>query len=264
MQIVTADFAMSYAEQGTGRPLLLIHGFPLSKAIWEPQFSGLPDTARLLAPDLRGHGESEAIPGPYPMDMLAEDCLTLLDSLGVKQPAVVCGLSMGGYVALSLARNHPNRLAGLILAATRAGADSAEGKTNREKLAARVRENGIQPVIEAMLPKMLSPRTYDTNPALVEQVRGIMEETSPEGAVAALLGMRDRPDSTPLLGRLDLPALIVHGADDQIIPVAEAEAMHAAIKGSRLEILPNAGHLLNMEQAGLFNQAVQEFLESIR
>lgn len=264
MQIVTADFAMSYAEQGTGRPLLLIHGFPLSKAIWEPQISGLSGTARLLAPDLRGHGKSEATPGPYAMDMLAEDCLTLLDSLGVKQPVVVCGLSMGGYVALALVRNHPNRLAGLILAATRAGADSAEGKTNREKLAARVRENGIQPVIETMLPKMLSPRTYVTNPALVEQVREIMEETSPEGAVAALLGMRDRPDSTPLLGRVDLPALVMHGADDQIILVAEAEATRAAIKGSRLEILPNAGHLLNMEQPDLFNQAVQEFMDSIR
>jgi pimeloyl-ACP methyl ester carboxylesterase len=263
MQIVTADFAMSYIEEGSGRPLLLIHGFPLSKAIWEPQFDGLAGAARLLAPDLRGHGNSEATPGPYSMDMLADDCLVLLDSLGVKQPAVVCGLSMGGYAALAFARKYPSRLAGLILAATRAGADSAEGKTNREKMATRVREEGIQSVVLSMLPKMLAPKTYETNPALVERVKDIMEETSPQGMIAALLGMRDRPDATHSLERIEVPVLILHGADDQLIPVAEAESMHSAIKGSRLKVLPEAGHLLNMEQPELFNQAVRNFLAGL-
>jgi 3-oxoadipate enol-lactonase len=263
MQIVTADFAMSYIEEGSGRPLLLIHGFPLSKAIWEPQFDGLAGAARLLAPDLRGHGNSEATPGPYSMDMLADDCLVLLDSLGVKQPAVVCGLSMGGYAALAFARKYPSRLAGLILAATRAGADSAEGKTNREKMATRVREDGIQSVVLSMLPKMLAPKTYETNPALVERVKDIMEETSPQGMIAALLGMRDRPDATQSLGRIEVPVLILHGADDQLIPAAEAESMHSAVRGSRLEILPEAGHLLNMEQPELFNQAVRNFLAGL-
>jgi pimeloyl-ACP methyl ester carboxylesterase len=263
MQIVTQDFAMSYVERGSGKPLLLIHGFPLSNKIWEPQTEGLAGAARLLAPDLRGHGESEATPGPYSMEMLADDCVLLLDTLGVKQPAVVCGLSMGGYVALAFFRKHRARLAGLILAATRAGADSPEGKTNREKSAARVREEGIQAVIGSMLPKMLAPKTYDTNPALVERVERIMEETSEEGMIAALLGMRDRPDSNPLLDRIDIPTLILHGADDQLIPVAEAEAMRSAIRDSKLEVLPVAGHLLNMEQPALFNQTVRDFLASI-
>jgi pimeloyl-ACP methyl ester carboxylesterase len=260
MQIVTKDFAMSYREEGSGRPLLFIHGFPFSKAIWEAQFAGLEGAGRLLAPDLRGHGESEATPGPYSMDMLADDCLTLLDSLGVDRPAVVCGLSMGGYVALAFYRRHRARLAGLVLAATRAAADSAEGKANREKLAARVREEGPQAVVTSMHPKILAPKTYETDPALVERVRRIMETTSQEGMIAALLGMRDRSDATSLLERIDLPTLVLHGAEDQIIPLAEAQAMHAAIKGSRLEVLPESGHLLNMEQPGLFNQAVRDFL----
>jgi len=181
----------------------------------------------------------------------------------LKQPAVVCGLSMGGYAALAFARKYPSRLAGLILAATRAGADSAEGKTNREKMATRVREDGIQSVVLSMLPKMLAPKTYETNPALVERVKDIMEETSPQGMIAALLGMRDRPDATQSLERIEVPVLILHGADDQLIPVAEAESMHSAIKGSRLKVLPEAGHLLNMEQPELFNQAVRNFLAGL-
>ena len=121
----------------------------------------------------------------------------------------------------------------------------------------------LQAVIGSMLPKMLAPKTYDTNPALVERVERIMEETSEEGMIAALLGMRDRPDSNPLLDRIDIPTLILHGADDQLIPVAEAEAMRSAIRDSKLEVLPVAGHLLNMEQPALFNQTVRGFLASI-
>jgi pimeloyl-ACP methyl ester carboxylesterase len=215
-----------------------------------------------MAADLRGHGESEASPGPYSMELLAGDCISLLDTLGVKQPVIVGGLSMGGYVALALYRKYRTRLAGLILAATRAGADSPEGKSNREKLAAQVKKEGIQAVIDSMHPKMLSPQTYQKNPTLVERVERIMQATSQEGMIAALLGMRDRPDSTSLLERIDMPSLVLHGADDQLIPAAEAEAMHAAIRGSRLEIIPEAGHLLNMEQPDAFNQAVRDFLAS--
>jgi pimeloyl-ACP methyl ester carboxylesterase len=170
---------------------------------------------------------------------------------------------MGGYVAMAFYRQHGSRLAGLILAATRAGADTEQGKANRDKAAQLAHEEGPLAIAESMLPKMLSPKTYDRKPELVESVRKIMESTPVEAILGDLMGMKERPDSTVTLEEILLPALILHGADDQIIPVKEAEAMHRAVENSHLEILPNAGHLLNLEQPEMFNHAVKGFLGSL-
>ena len=262
MKIRLNNFEMAYDDQGKGISLLWMHGYPLSRNIWQLQMKDLTAYARLLAPDLRGFGESDSVEGICSMDLLAKDCQDFLTALGIQEPVVVGGLSMGGYVAFSFIRQYPQRVAGLVLAATRAGADSQEGKANRDKSATLAREKGSSAIAEAMLPKMLSPKTYHTNPSLVAQVKEIMETASVDGIVGALMGMRDRPDSTPTLSQIKVPTLILHGADDQLIPAQEAQAMQAAIKNSRLHILPGAGHLLNMEQPGLFNQAVQDFLET--
>ena len=262
MKINLRDFDMAYEERGSGLPLLLVHGFPLNRQMWQPQMEDISD-ARLVAPDLRGHGESDPVPGPYLMETLAEDCHLLLESRGVQEPAVVCGLSMGGYVALAYYRRHPDRVAGLVLAATRAGADSPEGKQNRDKMAHLAQDQGVQAIVDSMLPKMLAPKAYAEQPDLVDRIREIMEQTSVAGCIGALLGMKDRPDSIALLPEIRVPALIVHGTDDQIIPFAEAETMHNAIPESSLRLLPDAGHLLNMEQPDLFNQALRNFLDSI-
>jgi 3-oxoadipate enol-lactonase len=263
MRIKLPDFTLAYDEAGSGLPLLFIHGYPLNKDIWAPQVSGLADAAHVLAPDLRGCGESEVTPAPYSMDLLADDCIALLDALSITRPAVVCGLSMGGYVTLSLARRYPRRLAGLILNDTRAGADSPEGKAGRLRSVETVRARGVGEIVEAMLPRLMSPRTYAENPALVQRVRAIMETSSVEGVAGDLLGMIDRPDSTSLLPTLRLPVLVIHGADDQIIPLSEAQAMQAAIPGARLAVIPGAGHLPNLEQPEHFNQAVREFIRSL-
>ena len=248
---------------GDELPVLFIHGYPLNRRIWQPQLEGLSGAARALALDLRGHGESQSVPGPYWMDTLADDCAGFLDALGITRPVVVCGLSMGGYVAMAFYRQHGLRLAGLILTATRAGADSDEGKANRDKAAQLAREEGPLAIAESMLPKILSPKTYDRKPELVGSVRKIMESTPVEAILGDLIGMRERPDSMLTLEEVQLPTLILHGADDQIIPVKEAEAMHRAVSGSQIEIIPNAGHLLNMEQPEMFNHAVRKFVEGI-
>ena len=260
MRIKVHDIYMEHEDLGTRTPLLFIHGYPLNRHLWDEQVSELSDIARVLAPDLRGHGGSDAVPGPYSMDLHAEDCQAFLDALRVAQPVALCGLSMGGYVAFAFYRKYPERVAGLILAATRAGADSPEGKANRDKALALAKEKGVSAVVESMLPKMLSPKTYPSKPQLVARVKAMMESTSLEGVLGDLAGLRDRPDSTPTLATIDRPTLILHGADDQLIPVSEAEAMHAGIKGSQLKILPDAGHLLNMEQPEAFNEAVREFV----
>ncbi len=263
MRIKLLDFNMAYSEAGSGIPLLFIHGYPLNKDIWAPQLKGQVGSTRVIAPDLRGCGESQATPAPYSMDLLADDCIAFLEALKITQPVVVCGLSMGGYVALSLARRHASRLAGLILNDTRAGADSPEAKAGRQRSVDVVRAKGVGEIVEGMLPRLLAPSAYNDNPALVQQLRAIMESSSVEGLAGILLGMKDRPDSTPVLPGLRLPALVIHGTEDQIIPLSEAQAMQAAIPGARLAAIHAAGHMPNLEQPELFNQAVREFLQSL-
>lgn len=264
MQTTTVhNFTMTYDEQGQGQPILFIHGYPLSRMLWEPQLTGLADIARVLVPDLPGHGESQAIPGPYWMEDLADDVKVFLDNLGVSEPVVICGLSMGGYVAMAFYRMHAARMRALILAATRPGADSEEARANRDKAAEQARREGVITVVEAMLPKILAPETYQQQPELVDYVRRMMLSTSTEGAVGDLMGMKERPDSTDTLKEILLPTLILHGEDDQIIPPKEAEGMHRLIVNSRLELIPGAGHLLNLEQPDKFNNAVRSFLEQV-
>jgi 3-oxoadipate enol-lactonase len=254
------DFTLAYQDSCSGPTLLLIHGFPLNSSLWESQIEDLSDSARVLAPDLRGYGLSEATPPPYSMEMMADDCMGLLDSLGVQEPVIVCGLSMGGYVAFEFYRRFPKWVAGLILVATRAGADDEAGRAGRDRMIADVRERGVEPVVKAMLPKLLAPDNYERNEQLVSFVREMIESSSPKGMIGALEAMKSRPDSTPTLPEITVPVLVVHGEDDQIIPVAEAEAMCDAISGAELEVLPGAGHLPNLEQVDAFNEAVWDFL----
>ncbi len=254
---------LAYDQLGTGIPLLFIHGYPLSRKIWLPQISKLSDIASIISIDLRGHGESYPFDGPYSMDLLAEDCKRLLDGIKITSPIVVCGLSMGGYVMMALYRNYPQIFKGMILTSTRAGADSAEGKANRDKSIQNVRDHGVASIADGMLPKLLSPLTLTSNPGLIDTIRNIMLETSINGVIGALQGMRDRPDSTSLLSQIKCPVLVIHGADDQLIPVHEAELMSQQISNSRLVVISKTGHLLNMEQPDQFNLAVRDFIKSL-
>lgn len=256
-----AEFQMSFEDSCDRVPVLLIHGFPLNNMLWDLQVGDLSDIARLIAPDLRGHGMTEPTEPPYSVGLFAEDCANLLDQLGITGPVVVGGLSMGGYVAFEFCRRYPERVAGIILAATKAGADSDDAKKGRDEAASKAIAEGTSVIADGMLPKLLAPDNYETHPDLVDFTHKMMLETSPEGVVGALAAMRDRPDSTPDLAGLDVPALVIHGEEDQLIPRAEAEAMAAALPQSRLVILGDAGHLPNLEQPEAFNDAVREFLE---
>ncbi|MCL4871154.1 MAG: alpha/beta fold hydrolase [Anaerolineae bacterium] len=257
------EFYLTYQDSAGGIPLLLIHGFPLSGRMWDLQFPDLAEVSRLIAPDLRGHGSSMATPPPYTMTQLAVDCANLLDDIGINRPFAVAGLSMGGYIAFELFRQYPGMVAGLILAGTKATPDNAEGKKGRDAAAALVQAQGVEALVEQMLPKLFAPATYQEDPDLIAFTREMMLETSVEGAIGALAAMRERPDSTPTLTEIEIPTLIIHGAEDQIIPQAESEAMHQGIAGSQLVIIPAAGHLMNLEQPELFNEAVTNFLLTI-
>ncbi|MCW5876195.1 MAG: alpha/beta fold hydrolase [Anaerolineales bacterium] len=251
--------SLHFEERGSGRPLLLIHGFPFSSRMWAGQQDALSGAARVLAPDLPGFGESPAVDSAT-VESYAEDCVALLDALDILEPVAVGGLSMGGYIALAFARLFPERTGALLLLSTRAGADSAEGKAGRDATIAKVKEHGPGVVAEGMFPKLLAPATYSEQPAVAAELQTIMATASQQGVVAALGAMRDRPDASGLLAELQAPALVLHGTEDQVIPHSEAEAMAAALPHARLELLEGAGHVPNLEQPERFNQVVLDFL----
>lgn len=263
MFVKIKEVSMAYSDAGEGLPLVCLHGYPLNRHIWDPQVKGLSDAARLLAPDLRGHGESTVLPGPYTMDLLARDINNFLDALEIRQQIVLCGLSMGGYIAFAFYRWYKERVKGLVLTATRAGADTPEGKAGRDQAIDLALESGVSAVIGDMPSKLLSQETHKRNPKLVAAVKTIMQSSSLEGILGDLKGMRERPDSTSTLGEIEVPTLIIHGAKDPIIPLAEAQAMHSAIPYSDLEVIPSAGHLPNMEKPQAFNATLREYLNKL-
>jgi 3-oxoadipate enol-lactonase len=248
--------------QGEGPAILFIHGYPHDRRIWDHQVAAL-DGYRRIAPDLRGMGQSDAPDLGYSIETYAGDLAGLLDTLGVEE-AVVCGLSMGGYVALEFVRQWRRRVRGLVLMDTRAGADSAEAKRGRDTAAATAREEGAGVVAESLLTRMLSPATLSGSPETVESVRAMMAATPVAGMIGALGAMRDRADSSELLRTLaGLPTLVIVGADDALTPPAEAQALADAVPGARLAVIPAAGHLPPVEQPAETTATLREFLLSL-
>src|SRR4030042_1983698 len=202
MKINIGNGFLHYETLGRGTPLLFIHVYPLSGKIWDPQMNALSDYASLITIDLRGHGESYPYEGPYSMDLLSNDCKALLDELNIREQVVVCGLSMGGYVALAVYRNFPELFKGMIFTSTRPGPDTPEGKANRDLAIHNARQQGSSPIADSMLAKLFSPITLSSNPNLLETIHDMMVNTSVQGMIGVLQGMRDRPDSTPLLAKI--------------------------------------------------------------
>jgi len=249
--------------RGEGPAVLFVHGYPLDRSIWSHQIAAL-DGFRRIAPDLRGMGASDAPDLGYSMETYAADLAALLDALGVDE-IVLCGLSMGGYIAFEFLRRWRRRVRGLVLMDTRAEADSAEGRRGRDAAAADGRERGAEAIAEAMLPRILGSTTRSGASLTVERVRAMMASTPVAGIVGALTAMRDRPDSTPLLPTLaGLPTLVMVGEEDVLTPPASARAMAEAIPGARLVMVPGAGHLSPVERPVETTRALLEFLRSLQ
>jgi 3-oxoadipate enol-lactonase len=258
--IEVMDEALAHVDVGHGLPVVLLHAFPLNRSMWEAQMAALLGECRCIAPDLRGFGDSPST-GPYSMDQYADDVACLLDVLQIEK-SVVCGLSMGGYVALALWRRHAARVRGLVLADTRATADTSDAASKRLELIELARHRGVPAVVERQLPGLIGKTTREKHPDLVDRVRG-MVRTNVDGITGALDAMRTRPDSSEMLATIDVPTLIVVGEEDAITPVKEARAMHSAIPNSRFEVVPGAGHLSNLERPSAFNTALSDFVGSL-
>jgi pimeloyl-ACP methyl ester carboxylesterase len=230
--------------------------------MWREQVEELKQTHRVVIPDLRGHGESAVTPAPATMQDMALDVAVIMENLNISR-ATVAGLSMGGYVALAFYRLFPLRVRSLVLADTRAQADTEEGKQNRAVQAEKALQEGMEGIADALLPKLLAPETVAKRPDIVKRVREMMVKTEPEGAAAALQGMAQRQDQTAFLSRIISPTLIIVGREDSLAPLADAEMMHREIGGSRLVIIEGAAHIPNIERPEEFNRAFVKFLRDV-
>jgi pimeloyl-ACP methyl ester carboxylesterase len=260
-ELNAVDNALAHADVGRGLPVVLLHAFPLNRSMWEPQIAALFGECRCIVPDLRGFGDSPKS-GPYSMDVFADDVVALLDALQLEQ-AVIGGLSMGGYVAFDIWRRYRRRVRAMVLADTRPAADSDEARHKRDDLIDLARRTGPAAVAEKQVTGMIGKTTRAKQPELVDRIRAGMARESAEGMIGALEAMKARPDSTPLLADIDVPTLVVVGDEDAITPVREARQMHERIPGSRLEVIPAAGHLSNVERPAAFNAALSDFIGSL-
>lgn len=256
------DIQLAFTDAGMGLPVVLLHGYPFNRTLWNEQVSALSNSYRVIAPDLRGLGESDASPGAATMNRMAQDVAALLDHLEISR-AVIGGLSMGGYVALAFYKQFPSRVRALILADTRAQGDTEEGTQTRRQQAEKALAEGMAGIADSMLPKLLTPDTVSKHPEVVKRVRDMMLKTKPEGAAGALLGMAERDDQTPLLSRIACPSLILVGQEDPITPVQDSEKMHGEISGSRLVVIENAAHVSNLERTEQFNEELTRFLNAL-
>ncbi len=249
---------------GDGVPVVLLHGFPLSRRMWDAQIAALRSSCRVIAVDLRGFGESGLGPGDaesgVPMERYAADVAALLDGIGVDEPVVLAGFSMGGYVAWQFALNYPERLRGLMAIDTRAAADTDEARAVRLEMADSIHRMGIEPVVRAMTPKLFAATSLKERPEAVASVQEILRSSSPAAVAAAQRGMAGRPDVTGRLGEIGVPSLVVCGAEDAISPPAEMRSIAEGLPEAEYVEIAGSGHMTTAEAPEQVNAAMAGFV----
>lgn len=262
MKTQVNGITLAYNDRGSGLPIVFLHAFPLNRTMWAAQEAALSSQFRTITIDLRGHGESDAPLWHYTLNQAADDVCVLLDHLSIPQ-ALCVGLSMGGYVLFAFYRKYPERVKGLILADTKAQADTAEGKEGRFQMAQIAYKKGSVAIADIMIPKLLSPATIQSKPEIVQKVRAMIEGNQISGIAGDLMAMAERPDSIPLLKQISCPTQIIVGELDLATPPSDARLMAEQIPGARLALIPNAAHLSNLEQPDTFNQIVAAFASEL-
>lgn len=262
MKVQVNGVTLAHSDTGAGLPLVFLHAFPLNRTMWASQEQALSSQFRVVTVDLRGHGESDAPLWHYTLDQVADDIRGLLDHLSIQQ-AVFVGLSMGGYILFAFYRKYAQRVKGLVLADTRAQADTDEGKRARFEMAQIAYKQGPAVIADLMIPKLLSPASINTNPDLVRRVRVMIEGNQISGIAGDLMAMAERADSILLLNQIACPTQIIVGEWDQVTPLSDAKLMADRIPGARLSLIPGAAHLANLEQPDQFLEIVRSFVEDV-
>jgi len=259
-RISIGDITLNVNVSGQGRPLLLVHGFPLDHTMWREQIDELSSGCRVIAPDLRGFGKSDVTEGKVTMQQLADDVAALLKALQVDQPVTFCGLSMGGYVAWQFCLRHSKMLERLILCDTRAVADTQEIAEFRLETAEQVARDGSTRLIENMMGKLFADESLSNSREFVEHTRQVMLATDPAGIAAALRGMAERPDMRNHLKDIHVPTLIVCGEHDVISPPEEMQEIASQMVHADYVEIAAAGHMAPLENSLAVNTAIREFL----
>lgn len=257
---ISSTLTIEYEAGGQGRPIVLLHAFPLSHVMWQSQIAALSAEHHVIAPDLRGFGGTSGFEDTPSIEQMADDVAALLDALDITEPVALCGLSMGGYVALAFARRYSERLRALILADTRAEPDTTEAQAKRNENIQLVASQGVAALVERMMPNLVAPGTQERQPEVVRQITALGAAQSPQGSMNALRSLRDRPDARPGLKDIKVPTLVIVGSDDTLTPPDVAQNLQVGISGAQLTVIPNAGHLSNLEQPAAFTQALRAFI----
>ena len=261
MRAVVNGGEIFYVDAGVSKaaPVVLIHGFPFSHEMWDPQIEALQKRFRVIAYDLRGHGKSGVRNGQYTLEFFVDDLLGLLDHLKIEK-AVLCGLSMGGYIALRTIERNPERVKGLILADTQAKSDSNEAKLKRTAAIKSVKAKGVNAYAGGFVKSVFATQTFTDNKAAVEKIRRIIQGNSSLGICGALLALASRTDTTEALSGIKVPALILVGEHDALTPPSASQDMHSKIPNSEFHLIPNAAHMSNLESPEEFNKQILNFL----
>jgi len=261
-QVKSRDAEICYEVLGSGPPVVLLHPFPANHELWLPAAQALVSRYQVLLPDLRGHGDSGIGEGPATMAKHATDLVKVLDQEHIRR-AVLAGVSIGGYVLFEFWRTNSDRMAGLVLANTKAQADTAEGRATRLEAAARVMEQGSDPFFESMLPRLLGETTRKTRPDLVQGALGMMQKMSPEDVAMVQRGMAERRDSVEILRTIHVPTLVVTGAEDVLTGVGDAELIQRHIPGSQMKVVAKAGHYSPWEQPEEVGKILRQFVDTV-
>lgn len=263
MNVDTARGSFEVLDGESGVELVLVHAFPFAADMWRADAIALAGDVRVIAPSMRGFGATPPGEPGLTVESMADDLAAVLDAMKLASPVVVGGLSMGGYVALAFARRHPERVRGLVLADTRAEPDSDEARANRDAAIAEVEGGDLAGFVDGMLPKVLGRSTQADAPAIVERVRASMMASAPEAVVRTLRALRDRPDARPGLASITVPALVMVGEEDVLMPPSVAQGLKEGLPDAELCVLPKAGHLSNMENPDRFRAAVSAFVRRL-
>jgi 3-oxoadipate enol-lactonase len=257
-------FDLYFQTQGNskGLPIIFIHSFAFTHEMWVSQVSALPQKYFAVTYDIRGFGKSPVGDGQYTMEMFVDDLAALLNHLKLNS-VVLCGLSLGGYIALRFAEKFPDHLKGLILCDTQSEADTNEGKINRAQSIQLLKTAGLSAFAEKFLPKLVSEQTQKQHPELLDRLRKTILAQNLLALCGGQLALLSRTDTTDFLAKISFPTLVIHGEEDALIPLNQAKAMSGRIPNSQLEVIPHAGHNTNLENPDLFNQALVRFLESL-
>lgn len=256
----SGDAQLIYEITGSGPDVVLLHPFPLHHQFWDGVLDQLATRYRVFLPDLRAHGDSEAGEGAVTMQKLADDLDRLCREFDLTR-AIFVGVSIGGYTLFEFWRRHRERVRALVLANTRACAETVEGRTARLQTAESVLRDGTAAFIDDLLPKLFSKATQANRLDIVDAGRAMAKKMSPADVAAVQRGMADRSDSIPTLTTISVPTLVIAGEDDSV-PHAELELMQQRIAGSQLRVIPKAGHYAAMERPGEFGRLLRTFFDT--